>query len=332
MPQVGFVPVIAGNSEFLQDCVTNYHKVRRLHLIVVDLRPWKYNTARAREITDQLWRISDCDATRRVSPFRPDGTSTQVPSICTWLYFGWLRVPVFSGVPQRDGQSYVLLDTIAADTLVFGTYWTHVQTCNVSRVQSATEWTASVYALDQSFFHPLGMQHFYDSLALVSQICVRRDALTLLGLNDDLLPDFDLHITGARVSVCKPHTLQWAESLKTRKISLGLSAATPEAELVPERWPLARLSFSSKMCWPSWPCCGWLLRGLCNTGGAQRIADFPSPRMPDHDAIYLAEKVAAILRAILHIPPKSSGVGTFVESWCFFISTRNFSSIQKVFF
>ena len=41
--------------EALQDYVTNYHKVRRLHLIVVDLwRPWKYNTARAREITNQL--------------------------------------------------------------------------------------------------------------------------------------------------------------------------------------------------------------------------------------------------------------------------------------
>ena len=42
--------------EALQDYVTHYHKVRRLHLIVVDLwRPWKYNTARAKAITDQLW-------------------------------------------------------------------------------------------------------------------------------------------------------------------------------------------------------------------------------------------------------------------------------------
>ena len=41
--------------EVLQDYVTNFHKVRRLHLIVVDLwRPWKYNTARARDVTDQL--------------------------------------------------------------------------------------------------------------------------------------------------------------------------------------------------------------------------------------------------------------------------------------
>ena len=39
-----FPPAIV---EALQDYVTHYHKVRRLHLIVVDLwRPWKYNTAR----------------------------------------------------------------------------------------------------------------------------------------------------------------------------------------------------------------------------------------------------------------------------------------------
>ena len=72
--------------------------------------------------------------------------------------------------PQRDGQSYVLPDTATTDTLV----------------------------LDQSFFRPLGMQHFYDSFALVFQICVRRDALVLFGLNDDeLLPD--LRITRAEV-------------------------------------------------------------------------------------------------------------------------------------
>ena len=29
----------------------------------------------------------------------------------------------------------------------FGTYFTHVQTCDVTRVQSATEWTASVHTL-----------------------------------------------------------------------------------------------------------------------------------------------------------------------------------------
>ena len=32
----------------------------------------------------------------------------------------------------------------------FGTYFTHVQTCDVTRVQSGTEWTASVHTLHMS--------------------------------------------------------------------------------------------------------------------------------------------------------------------------------------
>ena len=49
-------------------------------------------------------------------------------------------------------------------------------------------------------------------------------------------------------------------------------------ELVPERWFLARLSFSLQKCVDQRPCFGWvLLGGLCNTGRPQRIAVFPSP-------------------------------------------------------
>ena len=54
--------------------------------------------------------------------------------------------------------------------------------------------TTDTLVLDQNFFRRLAMQHFYDSFALVSQICVRREALALFGLREDeLLPD--LHIT-----------------------------------------------------------------------------------------------------------------------------------------
>ena len=121
--------------EALQDYVTHYHKVRRLHLIVVDLwRPWKYNTARAREITDQLWRISNCDDTRRVSPLQPEHPAP--PLRCRRFAYGYAldgsECPCCLVWPQRDGQSYTLLNTSTADTLV----------------------------LDQNFFRPLGMQHF----------------------------------------------------------------------------------------------------------------------------------------------------------------------------
>ena len=75
--------------EALQDYVTHYYKVRRLHLIVVDLwRPWKYNnTARAKAITDQLWYISHCADTNRVSPFRPDGP--EPPLRCRRFAYGY---------------------------------------------------------------------------------------------------------------------------------------------------------------------------------------------------------------------------------------------------
>ena len=63
-----------------------------------------------------------------------------------------------TGVAPRDEQSYVLLDTATADTLVLD---------------------------DESFFRPLGMQHFYDSFALDSHTRARRDALELFGLHDD---------------------------------------------------------------------------------------------------------------------------------------------------
>ena len=88
----------------------NYYKVRRLHLIVVDLwRPWKYNTARAREITDQLWRISHGDDTHRVSPFRPDGP--EPPLRCRRFAYGYAldgsECPSYLVWPQRDGQSRI---------------------------------------------------------------------------------------------------------------------------------------------------------------------------------------------------------------------------------
>ena len=155
--------------EALQDYVTHCYKVRRLHLIVVDLwRPWKYNTARAREITDQLWRVSHGDDTHRVSSFRPNGPKP--PLRCRRFAYGYAldgsECPSYLVWPQRDGQSYTLLDTSTTDTL----------------------------PLNHDFFRPLGMEHLYDSLALVSQISVRREALHLFGLREDeLLPD--LHIT-----------------------------------------------------------------------------------------------------------------------------------------
>ena len=339
--------------EALQDYVTHYHKVRRLHLIVVDLwRPWKYNTARGREITDQLWRISHCDETRRVSPFRPEGPAP--PLRCRRFAYGYAldgsECPSYLVWPQRDGQSYTLLDTATADTLV----------------------------LDQNFFRPLACSTSMTPL----QICVRREALALFGLREDeLLPD--LHITrdgvlriglGAHQEHRVNHEARAADRTKVSAevIQLAAHEMDPEPdkaesdggtsdsdgsesasdseqndpssslaadaeqyelmqasyvavgkdfhdqedligaeysklrklELVPERWPLARLSFSLQKCVDH---LDRVLAGCCWEVHATRVT--PPESLPSlHQvakcltmqlAVYLAKEVAAILRAVL---------------------------------
>ena len=231
------------------------------------------------------------------------------------------------------------------------------------------------------------MQHFYDSFALVSQICVRRDALVLFGLNDDeLLPD--LRITGAGVlraglGAHQEHLVnQEAQAADRNKVpaeviqvashevdtdsdkdesivdtsgsegsesaseseqndppsSLASDAEQYERmqasyaavgrdfkdqedflgskyrklqrlELVPQRWPLARLSFSLQKCVDH---LDRVLAGCCWEVYATRKdpeESLSSLRQVSKSltmmlAVYLAKEVAAILRAILTHPTK----------------------------
>ena len=149
-----------------------------------------YNTARAREITNQLWRISHNDDTRRVSPFRLEGPSP--PPRCRRFAYGYAldgsECPSYLVWRQRDGQACTLLDTSTADTLV----------------------------LDQNFFRPLGMQHFYDSCTCFSDLC--------LGLRKDELLS-DLHITrdGAlriRLGAHQEHRVNHEHGQRTEQKSL----------------------------------------------------------------------------------------------------------------
>ena len=291
-----------------------------------------------------------------MSPFRPDGPSP--PLRCRRFAYGYALdgsgCPSYLVWPQRDGQSYTLLDTSTTDTLV----------------------------LDQNFFRPLGMQHFYDSFALVSQICVRREALSLFGLREDeLLPD--LHITregvlriglGAHQEHRVNHEARAADRTKVSAEVIQLAAyeVDPEPtkaeseggtsdsdgsesasdseqndppsslaadaeqyelmqasygavgkdfhdqedligseysklqklELVPERWPLARLSFSLQKCVDH---LDRVLAGCCWEVQATRVNP-PESLLSLHRvakcltmqlAVYLAKEVAAILRAVL---------------------------------
>ena len=231
------------------------------------------------------------------------------------------------------------------------------------------------------------MQHFYDSFALVSQICVRRDALVLFGLNDDeLLPD--LHITRAgvlraEIGAHQEHVVdQNAHAADRKKVpaeviqvashevdtdsdkdesivatsdsegsdsaseseqndppsslasdaeqyermqasytAVGRDFNDKEAfigseyhklqrlELVPQRWPLARLSISLQKCVDH---LDRVLAGCCWEVHATRAdpeESLPSLRQVSKCltmllAVYLAKEVAAMLREILTHPTK----------------------------
>ena len=310
---------------------------------------------RATQWTASVHTFSHNEDTRRVSPFWPDGPSP--PLRCRRFAYGYAldgsECPSYLW-PQRDGQSYTLLDTSTTDTLV----------------------------LDHNFFRPLGMEHFYDSFALVSQICVRREALSLFGLREDeLLPD--LHITregvlriglGAHQEHRVNHEARAADRTKVSAEVIHLAAheVDPEPtkaeseggtsdsdgsesasdseqndppsslaadaeqyelmqasygavgkdfhdqedligseysklqklELVPERWPLARLSFSLQKCVDH---LDRVLAGCCWEVQATRVNP-PESLLSLHRvakcltmqlAVYLAKEVAAIFRAVL---------------------------------
>ena len=239
--------------------------------------------------------------------------------------------------------------------------------------------TTDTLPLNRDFFRPLGMEHFYDSFALVSQISVRREALHLFGLREDeLLPD--LHITrdgvlriglGAHQEHRVNHVARATDRTKVSADVIQLAAhevdTAPEQavsegdasdsegsesasdsdqndppsslvadaeqyelmqiayaavgkdftgqedliwseyrklqklEMVPERWPLARLSFSLQTCVDH---LDRVLAGCCWDVQATRTT--PSESLPSLHQVakcltmkLAAKEVAAILRAVL---------------------------------
>ena len=276
------------------------------------------------------------------------------PLRCRRFAYGYAldgpECPSYLVWPQRDGQSYTLLDTSTTDTL----------------------------ALNHDFFRPLGTQHFYDSFALVSQISVRRDALHSFGLREDeLLPD--LHITrdgvlriglGAHQEHRVNHEARATDRTKVSADVIQLAAhevdpapekavsegdasdsegsdsdqndppSSPVAdaeqyelmqiayaavgkdftgqedligseysklqklEMVPERWPLARLSFSLQTCVDHLDrvlarCC-WEVQATRTTPSESLLSLHQVAKcLTMKLAVYLAKEVAAILRAVL---------------------------------
>ena len=92
-----------------------------------------------REITDQLWRISHCDDTRRVSPFRPEGPAP--PLRCRRFAYGY----------ALDGSECPKLPGVASER------WAIFLLCWIPPQLTRSFWIKISFA-------PWAMQHFYDLL------------------------------------------------------------------------------------------------------------------------------------------------------------------------
>eukprot|EP00434_Breviolum_minutum_P024407 symbB.v1.2.021555.t1/scaffold1847.1/size122519/8 len=294
--------------EALQDYVTHYYKVRRLHLIVVDLwRPWKYNTARAREITDQLWRISHGDDTHRVSPFRPDGP--EPPLRCRRFAYGY-------ALDGSECPSYLVealhLFGLREDELLpdlhitrdgvlrigLGAHQEH-RVNHVARATDRTKVSADVIQLAAHEVDPAPEQAVSEGDASDSE---GSESASDSDQNDppsSLVADAERYelMQIAYAAVGKDFTGQ--EDLIESEYS-----KLAKLEMVPERWPLARLSFSLQTCVDH---LDRVLAGCCWEVQATRTTPSESLLSLHHVAkcltmklaVHLAKEVAAILRAVL---------------------------------
>ena len=133
-------------------------------------------------------------------PFRPDGP--EPPLRCRRFAYGYaldgFECPSYLVWPQRDGQF----------TCSFG----HLHKRHASS--------------ESRVFSPLGVEHFYDSFALESQISVRQEALRLFGLQDATL----FFVFADRRATARTTTFVEPCSIQIKKGLFGLQ----EDELLPD--------------------------------------------------------------------------------------------------
>ena len=124
-------------------------------------------------VTDQMWHLDSPDC-QRVVPMRPGHHN--VPPRCRRFVYGYAldhsEFPCYLVWPFRDHGGYLLVDTNSKDYLVL---------------------TAETY------FRPLGLQHFYASFALDTNVSLRYEVLKQFQLDpEDVTLDFQSAVARKR--------------------------------------------------------------------------------------------------------------------------------------
>ena len=152
-----------------------HYKVRRLHLVIVDLwRPWKIHKTQVRSLTDQLRRLQPGPHSDYTTPLAPIGGKT--PLHGRRFVYGY-------SLDGSDFPCYLVWPWRTEDNSFF-------------LLESQTH---RYVALDKAgFLHPLGLRHFYDGFSLRAEISIRSAALVAFDLQEDELSS-DLILSQAAV-------------------------------------------------------------------------------------------------------------------------------------
>ena len=170
--------------ECVADIMQRHHKVRRLHLVIVDLwRPWKINQAQVKSLTDELRRLRPCPQADCTTPLAPEQGKT--PLHGRRFVYGYSLdgsdFPCYLLWPLRtQAGSYCLLES---------------QTRRFVDLEHAV------------FLHPLGLRHFYDAFSLRAEVSIRSAALAAFQLQEeDLSSDLVLSVAAAAARGWANHT------------------------------------------------------------------------------------------------------------------------------
>ena len=132
--------------ECVADITQTHYKVRRLHLVIVDLwRPWKIHQAQVRSLTDQLRNLQPSQHADCTTPLAPNAGKT--PLHGRRFVYGY-------SLDGSDFPCYLLwpLCTRAGSFCL---------------LESQTR--RYVDLAQAGFLHPLGLRHFYDGFSLCAE-------------------------------------------------------------------------------------------------------------------------------------------------------------------
>ena len=161
--------------ECVADIMQKHHKVRRLHLVIVDLwRPWKINQAQVRSLTDQLRRLRPCPHADCTTPLSPEPGKT--PLHGRRFVYGY-------SLDGSDFPCYLLWPL-------------RTQTGSFCLLESQTRRYVDIE--HAGFLCPLGLRHFYDGFSLRAEVSIRSSALTAFQLQED---DVSIDLVLSRAAV-----------------------------------------------------------------------------------------------------------------------------------